>query len=128
MIVDREKVRRSLEGLDCEEALRRLLERELGYDYEGGRIPADGLPAGTEEELAAERGPEELEANARAQELDEMAAYVDAAEAVAMIDLALMDPASEVGADERGGMQISRQMSESTVHAYENEHAASALA
>ena len=54
MIVDREKVQRSLEGLDGEEALRRLLERELGYDYEGGRISADGLLAGTEEELAAD--------------------------------------------------------------------------
>lgn len=54
MIVDREKVQRSLEGLDGEEALRRLLERELGYDYEGGRIPAEGLPAGTEDELAAD--------------------------------------------------------------------------
>jgi hypothetical protein len=54
MIVNREKVQRSLEGLDGEEALRRLLERELGYDYEGGRISADGLPADVEEELAAD--------------------------------------------------------------------------
>ncbi len=54
MIVDREKVRRSLEGLDGEGALRRLLVRELGYDYEGGSISSDGLPAGVEEEIAAD--------------------------------------------------------------------------
>ncbi len=54
MIVDREKVQRVLEGLDGEEALRRLLVRELGYEYEGGLISADELPAGSEEDLAAE--------------------------------------------------------------------------
>ncbi len=54
MIVDREKVRRSLEGLDGEGALRRLLVRELGYDYEGGSISADGLQASVEADLAAD--------------------------------------------------------------------------
>jgi len=54
MIVDRERVRRSLERLDGEGGLRRLLVRELGYDYEGGLISADELPAGVEEDLAAD--------------------------------------------------------------------------
>jgi hypothetical protein len=54
MIVDKERVRKTLEGLDGEEALRRLLERELGYDYEGGLISADELPAGVEEEVASD--------------------------------------------------------------------------
>lgn len=54
MTVDKEKVQRVLEGLDGEEALRRLLERELGYDYEGGLISTDDLPVGVEEEIASD--------------------------------------------------------------------------
>lgn len=54
MIVDQKKVRKALEELDGERALRQLLERELGYDYEGGLISTDELPAGVEEEVAAE--------------------------------------------------------------------------
>jgi len=76
-----------------------------------------------QQELAAERGPEELEALGLGRELDALTEYVDAAEAVAMIDLSTMDPASEVGADERERILISRQVSEATVHAYESEHA-----
>lgn len=54
MIVDREKVQKALESLDGEQALRQLLERELGYDYEGGLIPTDDLPAGVGEEIASD--------------------------------------------------------------------------
>ena len=79
-------------------------------------------------DTAATRGPEELEANARRQELDALAEYVDAAEAVAMIDLALMDPASELGNEERGRLGIQRSMAEATVNRYENEHASNVLA
>ena len=81
-----------------------------------------------QEELAAERGPEELEANARRSELDALGLYVDAAEAVAMIDLALMGPASELGNEERGRLGIQRSMAEATVNRYENEHASNVLA
>jgi len=79
-----------------------------------------------QQELAAERGPEEMEANARARELDEMAEYVDASEAVAMVDLSLMDPASEAGAEERGGMTVGRQLHEAQVNEYESNHASGA--
>jgi hypothetical protein len=81
-----------------------------------------------QQELAAERGPEEVEANARVRELDALAEYVDAAEAVAVMDLALMDPAREASTDQREQMLIGRQMSEAVVNAYENEHAVQALA
>ncbi len=54
MTVDTKKVQKSLEELDGEHALRRLLERELGYDYEGGLISAGDLPAGVEEEVASD--------------------------------------------------------------------------
>lgn len=54
MLVDKEKVHKSLEGLDGERALRQLLERELGYDYEGGLISTEELPAGVEEEVASD--------------------------------------------------------------------------
>lgn len=89
-------------------------------DLDGGEFRASW--EALQEELAAERGPEELEANARRSELDALAEYVDAAEAVAMIDLALMDPASELGNEERGGLGIQRSMAEATVNRYENEH------
>ena len=80
-----------------------------------------------QEELAATRSPEELEANTRRQELDALALYVDAAESVAMIDLALMDPAAEMSSDERERLQISRSMAEATVNQYENEYAPPAV-
>lgn len=54
MIVDQEKVQRALERLDGEWALRQLLERELGYDYEGGSIPADESPAAVKGEIASD--------------------------------------------------------------------------
>ena len=43
MAVDRDRVHRALRDLDGERALRNLLERELGYDYEGGLISIDDL-------------------------------------------------------------------------------------
>ena len=45
-----------------------------------------------------------------------------------MIDLALMDPASELGNEERGRLGIQRSMAEATVNRYENEHAPNVLA
>ena len=108
-------------------AARRVIERQAGglidtlgdSDNFAFRNNWEAL----QEESAGERGPEELEANTRRQELVALAEYVDAAEAVAMIDLATMDPAFVVSDDERQRMLIRRQMSESVVHAYENEHA-----
>ena len=54
MSVNQEKVYEALIQLDGERSLRRLLERVLGYDYEGGLISTDELPAGTEEEVASD--------------------------------------------------------------------------
>jgi hypothetical protein len=44
LAVDLDRVRKALRNLDGERTLRNLLERELGYDYEGGLIPVDDLP------------------------------------------------------------------------------------
>ncbi len=44
MAVDRGRVYQALVNLDSERALRNLLERELGYDYQGGYISGDDLP------------------------------------------------------------------------------------
>lgn len=116
----RSRHRDNASRLLIEQTAEALIDALGGSDNYAFRDSWNGL----QQELAASRSPEEMEANARAQELDEMAENVDAAEAVAMVDLALMDPSSEIGVEERGRMQISRQMSEPTVHAYENEHAA----
>jgi hypothetical protein len=48
--INRDKVHEALGKLDGDRALRNLLVRELGYDYEGGLISGDGWP----EELAGD--------------------------------------------------------------------------
>ena len=45
MTVDRDRVYQVLRELNDEKALRNLLERELGYDYEGASISHEDLPA-----------------------------------------------------------------------------------
>lgn len=50
MPVNRDNVYEALSKLDGDRALRNLLERELGYDYEGGLISSDGWP----EDLASD--------------------------------------------------------------------------
>ena len=53
MIVDHNRIYQALRNLGSEKGLRNLLERELGYNYEGGLISTDGLPADVEEEIAS---------------------------------------------------------------------------
>jgi hypothetical protein len=48
--VNRDKVYEALDKLDGDRALRTLLERDLGYDYEGGLISGDDWP----EDLASD--------------------------------------------------------------------------
>jgi len=73
-------------------------------------------------ELAASGGPEEMEANSVRSELDELGEFLDAAETVTAIDLALMNPAVQTSSDELERLQISRSIAEAVVNAYHNKY------
>ena len=61
MGVDRTRVERTLKNLDGNRALRHLLERELGYDYEGSHISGDDLPEDSARALEEDPTLERLE-------------------------------------------------------------------
>lgn len=76
------------------------------------------------QDLAAARSPEEMEANSVRSELDELGEFLEAAETVTAIDLALMNPAASeaTSSDERERLQISRSFAEAVVNAYHNKY------
>ena len=74
-----------------------------------------------QQELMAARGPEELEALSRRSVLEGLEGYLDAAERLVGIDLALMDPSFN---GDRDDLAVRRSMAEAEVNRYENENAA----
>ncbi len=74
-----------------------------------------------QQELAAARGPEELEAASHRAVLDELAAYLGNVEELVGIDLTLMDPS--LTGESRDQVLITRSLAEAEVNRYETENA-----
>ena len=74
-----------------------------------------------QQELAASRGPEELEALGIRSELEELSSYLDASGDLVGIDLTLLDPNPTPGVD-LDQVAVRRSMVEAEVNTYESEH------